>query len=261
MTDENLHRSTYRVLRIFDLLSNTPDGMSLTQLADALDVPKGSLHPILKTMLQMNYIQSDVHNVYKIGQAAYFAGSSYTWNNDLLQEIDYIIKRIAQQVQQNVFLAILFEGSVLYLIQERISTPIEIRLRPGYRFPAYTTGIGKALLSGYSKEELQEIYPDGLHAMTPYTITDFDALEEQLIEIRQSGFSFDKEESSVGLQCIAVPITYQGNVIAAVSCVTSVSTYTREYENNVMEVLDRARKDIQKMILLNPQEWTYSPLS
>ena len=93
MQEEKMHRSTYRVLKIFELLSATSEGMSLTGLAQKLEIPKGSLHPILKTMQAMNFIRMNDNGNYTIGQAAYFVGSSYTKNSDLLQEIDYVLNR------------------------------------------------------------------------------------------------------------------------------------------------------------------------
>ncbi len=258
---DTLHRSTYRVLKILDFLSDCPEGMSLTQLSQALDVPKGSLHPILKTMLSMNYIRTNQDGLYQIGQAAYFTGSSYTKNNDLLQEIDFIIKRASQEVEQTFFLAVLAEGNVLYIIQERFATPLEIRLRPGYKFPAYSTGIGKALLCDHTEEQLHSLYPDGLQKLTDYTITDFSVLANQLSSIRETGFSYDKEESTEGLQCIAVPIAYHDRIIAAVSCVSSVYYYNEVYEDKVKSALAKSRKEIEKVISLNPQDWIYSPLN
>mgnify|MGYP000913538024 CR=1 FL=1 len=95
MQEEKMHRSTYRVLKIFELLSATSEGMSLTGLAQKLEIPKGSLHPILKTMQAMNFIRMNDNGNYTIGQAAYFVGSSYTKNSDLLQEIDYVLNQKA----------------------------------------------------------------------------------------------------------------------------------------------------------------------
>ena len=100
MQEEKMHRSTYRVLKIFELLSATSEGMSLTGLAQRLEIPKGSLHPILKTMQAMNFIRMNDNGNYTIGQAAYFAGSSYTKNSDLLQEIDYVLKNLSSAVNQ-----------------------------------------------------------------------------------------------------------------------------------------------------------------
>ena len=119
MQEEKMHRSTYRVLKIFELLSATSEGMSLTGLAQKLEIPKGSLHPILKTMQAMNFIRMNDNGNYTIGQAAYFVGSSYTKNSDLLQEIDYVLKNLSSAVNQTAYFSVLSGGEVLYLLEER----------------------------------------------------------------------------------------------------------------------------------------------
>ena len=62
------HRSTSRVLDIFDLLSTTMEGFTLTEIAQALQSPKSSILPILQTMASRNYIDLDYRtNRYTIG--------------------------------------------------------------------------------------------------------------------------------------------------------------------------------------------------
>lgn len=129
MQEEKMHRSTYRVLKIFELLSATSEGMSLTGLAQKLEIPKGSLHPILKTMQAMNFIRMNDNGNYTIGQAAYFVGSSYTKNSDLLQEIDYVLKNLSSAVNQTAYFSVLSGGEVLYLLEERVATPITIQAK------------------------------------------------------------------------------------------------------------------------------------
>lgn len=53
------HRSTSRVLDIFDLLSTAMEGFTLTEIAQALQSPKSSILPILQTMAARNYIDLD----------------------------------------------------------------------------------------------------------------------------------------------------------------------------------------------------------
>lgn len=72
------HRSTSRVLDIFDLLSTTMEGFTLTEIAQALQSPKSSILPILQTMAARNYIDLDYRtNRYTIGINLFCAGSIY----------------------------------------------------------------------------------------------------------------------------------------------------------------------------------------
>ncbi len=55
---------------------------------------------------------------------------------------------------------------------------------------------------------------------TPATVTDVDALLEQLETVRESGYALDREENEVNVRCMAVPIRLGDNGIAGVSIST-----------------------------------------
>ena len=65
---QTAHRSTSRVLDIFELLSTTSsDGATLTEIAQALESPKSSILPILQTLVARGYIDMDYRtNKYSI---------------------------------------------------------------------------------------------------------------------------------------------------------------------------------------------------
>ncbi|MBP2034215.1 DNA-binding IclR family transcriptional regulator, partial [Clostridium algifaecis] len=67
--------------------------------------------------------------------------------------------------------------------------------------------------------KIQEFYKKfELVKLTENTITDKNELEEQLKEIKKIGYSFEKEETELGLVCVAAPIKqYNGEVIASVT--------------------------------------------
>lgn len=133
----------------------------MTGLAQRLEIPKGSLHPILKTMQAMNFIRMNDNGNYTIGQAAYFAGSSYTKNSDLLQEIDYVLKNLSSAVNQTAYFSVLSGGEVLYLLEERVPTPITIQAKRGYKYPAYAQVLEKPCLAERQKKTLKHYIRKG----------------------------------------------------------------------------------------------------
>ena len=61
---QTAHRSTSRVLDIFELLSTTSsDGATLTEIAQALESPKSSILPILQTLVARGYIDMDYRTI------------------------------------------------------------------------------------------------------------------------------------------------------------------------------------------------------
>ena len=92
------HRPTARVLNILELLAANQEGLTLTEIAEAIDAPKSSVLPLIHTMAQRKFIFFDVHTYkYSIGIGSFCVGSAYTSNMNALQfiksEMKYIVKK------------------------------------------------------------------------------------------------------------------------------------------------------------------------
>ena len=71
----------------------------------------------------------------------------------------------------------------------------------------HTTAAGKAILSRYPESAVRALLERrGLPPATENTITDEDALFEELAAIRERGVSFDDDEWIVGLRAVGVPV-------------------------------------------------------
>jgi DNA-binding IclR family transcriptional regulator len=79
--------------------------------------------------------------------------------------------------------------------------------------------VGKAILSRLSKEEVRSIVSRvGLPGLTEATITDLDALYQELEETRQRGYALDRGEHEAGVYCVGAPILdARGQVIGSCS--------------------------------------------
>ena len=125
----------------------------------------------------------------------------------------------------------------------------------GKKLPAYSCGIGKALLSDKTLEELTALYPEKLTPLTEHTITDISVLYQQLQTIHTQDIAFEKEESTKYIQCIAIPIRKEGKVRAAMSVATPVFRYTPEKEAMIIGLLKQAQLKIEPLIA--SADWTH----
>ncbi len=217
--NSNEHRATGRVLDILELLSAKTEGLSLTEIATALNAPKSSLLPILHTMCERNFLRLSAQdsNRYKISYQTYMVGSAYSSNKTTITFLRQRMQRIVDEMKEIAQLAILSGDSVYYLIRVETDNPITLRSQETRMLPAYCTGLGKALLSGLTEEEVRALYPYGLTAHTPRTISTFERLEEQLREVRRTGYSYEHAELVEGVECVATPLHSHDNVVAAIS--------------------------------------------
>jgi hypothetical protein len=70
----------------------------------------------------------------------------------------------------------------------------------------HCTALGKAIPAHISEELVPDLRREPLKPLTSYTITDRRVLFRLLREVRQRGYSIDREENEVGFVCFAAPI-------------------------------------------------------
>ncbi|WP_395104695.1 IclR family transcriptional regulator [Actinomadura sp. SCN-SB] len=126
-----------------------------------------------------------------------------------------------EMTHETVHLAVLDRTEVLYVYKlhghRAARAPSEI----GGRMPAHSTGIGKALLA-FDYDAAEAVLEEPLAAYTPYTIRTPEELRRELRRVAENGIAFDRQETVVGLSCVATPILGAGGrPIAALSVATT----------------------------------------
>ncbi|AKL94944.1 transcriptional regulator KdgR [Clostridium aceticum] len=243
------HRSTSRVLDVLELVSSNTEGFTLTEISTILDAPKSSMFPIIHTLLDRKYISIDKNtSKYKIGSAAYRVGSTYLDHFSILDTIKEEMEHIVNVCSETCQFGILRGGEVLYLL--KVDSPEAIRMisHVGKLIPAYCTALGKSLLCDCEIDELKKIYSNGLKPLTENSITDFSALYEQLKKVRVEDISYEYEECTNHISCIAVPIRKDGKVVAALSISIPTFRITSEKNQLISHLLLNSKNRIEKLI-------------
>ena len=79
----------------------------------------------------------------------------------------------------------------------------------------------------------------------PDTITNFDALIEQLKGVRMAGYAVDDEENELGIRCVALAVPgMNGRAEAAFSISGLAAQMTKERMNNLAQMGLSTRMDI-----------------
>ena len=175
-------------------------------------------------------------------------GMIYLQNNGVYDEIFGLMRHIVKECSESCNYAKLSDGDVLCLM--KVDSPEAIRMfsAPGRRMPAYSTALGKALLSDMSRDQIRSLYPNGLQAITKNTVTDMDKLFKQLMEVRQTGIATEWEENIEMIRCFAVPIRYNGAITAASSVAIPTFRCSDEKANKIKGLLIAARPKIVSLL-------------
>ena len=243
------HKPTARVLNILSLLSGQPKGLSLAQLATTLGIPKSTIFPILQEMVYQNYLYIEPRkNRYCIGITTKFVGSAYDPQREMIPLIKGEMKKITAQIHEICQLGILEGADVRYLLKEEPQEKFEIQIlsHVGKTLPAYCTALGKALLAEKDFSEVRRLYPEGLHAQTPHTTTDFSHLAAQLSEVRQTSIAYEREEVCAYLCCYATPLHIGDEKTLALSVTMPIFRADEEKTALVCALLLAAKKQIEE---------------
>lgn len=185
--------------------------MGVVELAGQLNLPKTTVHGILRTLRDVGFVEQDPESgKYQLGAALLHMGSSYLDGNELRTRALNWSDSLAARSRESVRIGTLHEGSVLIVHHVfRPDDSLQV-LDVGTLLPVHATALGKALLaeSPYTVSLLGE-----LERFTPATITDPEELRAQLDEIRERGWAAEIEELIEGEASYAAPIKDRRGVL------------------------------------------------
>ena len=239
MTDEKGVQSIERALDIIESVAEEQDGKHLTAIAEETGLHKSTAHRIIMTLVGRGYLTKTVSGNYRLGFKLIEEASCYINHLELQTEARPYIAEISAHLGMSAYLGMLEGDKVIYIEKMHKATPEKLYRQIGAGVPAYCSSLGKCILSGYSKAQLEEIMADcSFMKFTEKTIDNMDALHRELNKVRSQGWAIDDEEYEKGHRCIGVPVyDYRGEIVAAVSVSGEKHVLTDERMPEIAEYL------------------------
>lgn len=208
-----------RALDMLDLLASRP-GLTLSEVAERMEQSPSTVHRLLHSLAARGMVESDpATQAWHIGPATFRLGSAFMRRSGIVERARPILRNLMRHSGETANLAILNGDAVLFVSQVETHETIRAFFPPGTLSPLHASGIGKALLA-FGPAETLEAYlrAPGLTRFTDHTLTTAEALAADLARIRSRGFSFDDEERTRGMRCIAAPVfDLTGEAVAGIS--------------------------------------------
>jgi DNA-binding IclR family transcriptional regulator len=207
-------QSVERAAAILRLLASGGKALSVAELARGMNLPKGTLHGILRTLVGVGFVeQDDATSRYRLGPALLHLGSSYLDVNELRAHALNWADALAGRSCESAWIGTLHEGQVLVIHHVfRPDDSLQL-LQVGMLLPAHATALGKVLLAFDPYAEVCS----PLAAPTRKTITSEIALGAELERVRDRGWAGEIEELEEGEAAMAAPIRDQrGLVVGAI---------------------------------------------
>ena len=216
-------QSVQRALTILTLFSSENSRMGITEISKMMNLPKPTIHGLVQTLLGEGFLAQDPETrKYSLGLKIYELGVFLSGTLKVNQIGGPTAQRLAQSTGYMTRVAIWDRDMVLVTLNlfPTIDDSFLFRqLGLGPSVPAYSSAVGKAILSTFSSDKIND-YLDrtDLIAFTSKTITSKKKLKSELEKMKKTGFALECEESFNGLACIGVPIyNRDGKATAAIS--------------------------------------------
>ncbi|MFA5489514.1 MAG: IclR family transcriptional regulator [Candidimonas sp.] len=227
-----------RAMSVLGILAKHQEGLSLTQMSDALGMPKTSLFSLLKSLNQGGYV-SATNGLYNLGAETHHLATIISKRSPFPDCLRPELIKLHQACGETVSIGIPSESwkEFIYLDVIEANSSLRFRANVGARRPLYCTSPGLALLA-FAPRQIQEKYIQSidLEPITPTTITSKRKLAAALKHIADHCIAVS-DGSVEGATGMSAPIFDAHRNLRGAVGLAGVSTKIRRNEARYTELL------------------------
>jgi IclR family pca regulon transcriptional regulator len=248
------------VIRCFD--ARQP-AMSLSEVAAAAGLARPTARRILRTLELLGYVRQ-AGDGYRLTARVLDLGHSYVQSLGLWDVARPHMRALVGRTHESSSIAQLDGSDIIYVARVAVPKIIALAVDIGTRFPAPQTSMGKVLLAGLSREELDRALATPSRSEVKARWQPERAeLDVVLRDVRAKGWALTDEQLAPGIRSIAAPVRDgDGNTVAALNVTvhaaeTSIDTLRHDYLPLLLQAAGEISADFARYQALPRQ--TLSP--
>lgn len=254
-------RSVQLAIDVLEAVAFSDEELGVTQLADRLNVTKGSVHRHLHTLVDRGYLsQNPATSRYRIGPRSRLL-TRHAPDTDLVQLAEGPMRALRDALGHTVVLSEMTPRGALVVAKLSGISPIEIGVRSGSELSFHASAQGKVMLAFAPKPFQARVLARKLEVFTDKTVTAAARIEKDLIEIAKRGFAAAPEEAMLGINAVAAPVfDGQDACVASVAIVGSIQFLPgKPKPADTSAVIEASQQISRRLGHGHPQERGLSP--
>ncbi|MGB0893528.1 MAG: IclR family transcriptional regulator [Parashewanella sp.] len=254
-TKVNGDTPTLRLFSLLEVIAQRDEFFSLQNLVEETGLPKPTVHRMLQQLESAGIIQRDGdERHYSTGGRLRRLSEQVLLNNTTHSARRSIVRQLVEEVGENCNLTALSGGEIIYLDRIETAAPLRFYLKPGSRVPVHCSASGKLFLSQMTLSQRKRLLAHApLSQYTEKTITSFDALEDELANVKHAGYAIDNEEFLPGLLCVAVMVP--SPVGKSNLCLAIQAPIMRLKPENVLHFLPALQRAAAALAKVEAESW------
>jgi IclR family transcriptional regulator, acetate operon repressor len=193
-----------KAIDVLEHLNDAGGARGITEIANALGVPKSSAHRLLKTLVRRGFAEQEASGRYRTGPALIALGLGARDRDPLVLLARPVLESEAAELGETVFLTAP-RGREIVVVDKAEGLGF-LRAAPtvGQRVPVAATAVGRlAMAFDPVRFPLAQHPPT---AFTPATQLALGAVELEIERARRDGYAVNRGEWIEGLSVVAAPI-------------------------------------------------------
>jgi IclR family pca regulon transcriptional regulator len=217
---KNVVNSVAKALAVLTAFQPTTPIMSVSEVAAAANLDRGTAYRLLNTLLDLGYLTSVPSKRFRLSLKCLELGFNALSSHDLWEHAKPLLEECVPEVADAASLGTLEGPDILYL--QRVDGGLvnhTIDLRPGRRVRAYASALGHVILAHLPEStQIQTLESCERVKLSERTLTELPDLLQRCAEVRERGFAVSDGENAYGLRTVAAAVFNSSRVpVAAVS--------------------------------------------
>lgn len=242
-----------RGLAILQAFNQQTQEMTITEIAEILDVNRSSAFRLIYTLESCGFLRKASQKTYALDSKVMELGFNSLARQSLLDLATPLMKELRDQTQLAVHLSILEGTHIVFINNIQSNGTFTSNIGLGTRWPAHATVIGQMLLADLTEAEIKERYKgfnqwDTFSELTPKNLKE---LLQRLHFVKTQRSMVSWGHYNHDMAACAAPIYKQSTskmaAVLSVSC--PLGSYDEQYfRNEVAEAVIQTADKISKFI-------------
>jgi len=231
-----------RMASLLRALEHRPDGLSLGELAKAVDLPRSTVQRIVDALDNEGFVMAaTAYSGVRLGPALLSLAASTRFH--IAEVARKSLEELAKECGETVDLSLVDQDKVVFIDQVAGTHRLTAVSAVGLSFALHSSANGKAVLAAMEDSEIDRLKRRiKLLPATSNTITSWEVLEREIETIRKAGVAYDREENSIGISAVSAAIRSPSGELAAISIPVPTQRFVGSEASLTQSLLKHARK-------------------
>lgn len=223
--------------------------MTVADAARASGASRAAARRCLLTLVDLDYLELVGREFRPLPRLRRLGGVASA-REQLIRIALPLIERARDELAESVSLAVLENDQSHFIARAEAEHIVSTGVKVGANLPLYCSATGRILLGGRAEDDVERrLLRFPMNARTPKGLATLRDVLRAIREAEQCGYAISDEELALGIRSLAVPVTGNGQIIAAVSVsAASARVKVSDLRRSLLPVLLNCAGQISKSL-------------